>query len=183
MYIGSLIPVYSEFGLSSVAPASNPDPRPERNLWLIGSNFFWYPVAAMAVVALAPYLNFSGNAAQALELYQQALGAVVNQKMLWGDHPDGVPEEMRGNIMHADLQINKQTLLLADGAKPDESQANHVGVCLECDDLASMKLSFAQLESGGRVIMPLSDTFWGAVFGIVEDRFGVRWLFNYTKTS
>ena len=27
--------------------------------------------------------------------------------------------------------------------------------------------------------MPLQDTFWGAHFGTLIDRFGIGWMFNY----
>ena len=27
--------------------------------------------------------------------------------------------------------------------------------------------------------MPLGDMFWGARFGLLTDRFGVNWMFNY----
>ena len=26
--------------------------------------------------------------------------------------------------------------------------------------------------------MPLENTFWGARFGVLTDRFGIQWLFN-----
>jgi len=28
--------------------------------------------------------------------------------------------------------------------------------------------------------MELQDTFWGARFGMLTDRYGVGWMFNYT---
>jgi PhnB protein len=31
---------------------------------------------------------------------------------------------------------------------------------------------------GGRVTMPLENTFWGARFGTLVDRYGVNWMFN-----
>jgi PhnB protein len=27
--------------------------------------------------------------------------------------------------------------------------------------------------------MPLQNTFWGARFGMLQDRFGVNWMFNH----
>ncbi len=34
------------------------------------------------------------------------------------------------------------------------------------------------LSEGGEVLMPLADMFWGAYFGELIDRFGVKWLVN-----
>jgi PhnB protein len=27
--------------------------------------------------------------------------------------------------------------------------------------------------------MPLSDAFWGAYFGMLEDKYGIRWMINF----
>ena len=32
---------------------------------------------------------------------------------------------------------------------------------------------------GGTIMMPLEDTFWGARFGMLKDKFGVNWMFNH----
>ena len=42
----------------------------------------------------------------------------------------------------------------------------------ETDDL------FARISEGGKVTMPLMDTFWGAYFGSCTDKFGINWQFN-----
>ena len=37
---------------------------------------------------------------------------------------------------------------------------------------------FARISEGGKVTMPLMDTFWGAYFGSCTDKFGINWQFN-----
>jgi PhnB protein len=37
---------------------------------------------------------------------------------------------------------------------------------------------FEKMSEGGKVSMPLQDTFWGARFGMLQDKFGVNWMFN-----
>jgi len=37
---------------------------------------------------------------------------------------------------------------------------------------------FAALSEGGKVTMPLQETFWAARFGAFTDRFGIQWTFN-----
>jgi PhnB protein len=39
---------------------------------------------------------------------------------------------------------------------------------------------FKGLSRGGKVTVPLSDTFWGAHFGMLTDKFGIHWMVNYT---
>lgn len=35
------------------------------------------------------------------------------------------------------------------------------------------------MAKGGKITMPLQDTFWGARFGMLQDKFGVSWMFNH----
>lgn len=35
--------------------------------------------------------------------------------------------------------------------------------------------------AGSQVLMPLEDTFWGAYFGMLKDKFGIQWMVSYTK--
>ena len=35
-----------------------------------------------------------------------------------------------------------------------------------------------KLAEGGKITMPLEDTFWGAYFGMLTDKFGMHWMFN-----
>ena len=49
---------------------------------------------------------------------------------------------------------------------------------LDLDDDAAAERIFTQLADGGRVIVPLQQTFWAARFGAVVDRFGIPWGIN-----
>jgi PhnB protein len=40
---------------------------------------------------------------------------------------------------------------------------------------------FNGLSAGGNVEMPLEDMFWGAYYGAFTDKFGIRWMINYTN--
>jgi PhnB protein len=31
--------------------------------------------------------------------------------------------------------------------------------------------------------MPMTDTFWGAYFGMCTDKFGVNWMVNYDEVK
>lgn len=37
---------------------------------------------------------------------------------------------------------------------------------------------FEKMSQGGTVAMALQDTFWGARFGMLQDKFGINWMFN-----
>jgi PhnB protein len=134
----------------------------------------------MAITSLNPYLNFNGSAREALSFYEKALGAKVAHVMRFADGPPDmkVPPEAREQVMHAELSIDGQRLMLSD-AMPGMSlpTTSNIQVCLGLDDNADMKRKFDALAVGGRVCMPIHDAFWGATFGMVTDKFGVSWMF------
>src|SRR6478735_7561696 len=133
----------------------------------------------MAIKQVNPYLNFNGDAAEALKLYQSALGAKLENAMKFGDQPGASPEN-KDRIMHAVIKLDAGgTIMLSDiqPGMPHVPGTNNY-VCLDFDDAADMTKKFDALSAGGKVGMPLNDTFWGAKFGMLTDKFGVNWMFN-----
>jgi PhnB protein len=137
----------------------------------------------MAIKSITPYLNFGGDAAQAVKLYESALGAKVERMMRFGDAPPHGGGEMsaadKERVMHASLRIDGQLIMLSDG--PSHWQVpreGNVHVSLDFSDTAEMAKKFDALAEGGKVTMALQDTFWGARFGMLVDRFGIQWMFN-----
>ena len=45
--------------------------------------------------------------------------------------------------------------------------------------IESIDKTFAALSDGASVTMPLQDTFWGATFGMLQDKYGIKWMVNY----
>ena len=41
------------------------------------------------------------------------------------------------------------------------------------------KQLFDALSTNGTLEMPLEKTFWGALFGMFVDKFGILWMVNY----
>lgn len=63
------------------------------------------------------------------------------------------------------------------------NQGNNVYINLEPDRRAETERLFVALAAGGVVEMQLQDMFWGAYFGSLTDRFGIRWMFNCAAKS
>ena len=134
----------------------------------------------MAIKKLNPYLNFSGTAEKAIKLYESALGAKVENVMRFGDVPDPkIKPEDKNRVMHAVLRIGEGVVMLSDTMPGMPTPAgNNVQVTLDFDDVQDMTRRFAALAEGGKVTMPLADTFWGAKFGMLTDAHGISWMFN-----
>jgi PhnB protein len=134
----------------------------------------------MAIRKLNPYLNFDGTAAKAIKLYETALGAKVDNVMPWTDMPGQPPSPAtKDRIMHAVLRIGEGVVMVSDGPPGfPATPGNNLHVTLDFDDAADMARRFEALSAGGKITMPLQDTFWGAKFGMLTDAYGVSWMFN-----
>jgi PhnB protein len=132
----------------------------------------------MAITQLNPYLSFEGHAEQAIKHYEQALGAQVTQLMRMSDAP-GIAAEHAQKVMHCELRIDGQALMVSDtmpGSKVIAADSLHV--CLNFDSAQDMQKRFDALGVGGKINHPIHDTFWGAKFGMLTDKFGVHWMMN-----
>jgi PhnB protein len=140
----------------------------------------------MAIRKLNPYLSFNGTAAKAIKLYAKALDAKTENVMPWAGAPGVEPTpESKDRIMHAVLRIGEGVVMLSD-SQPGApvTSGNNMHVTLDFDDAEDMARKFDALSAGGKVTMPLQDTFWGAKFGMLTDAHGVSWMFNCaTKRS
>ena len=59
---------------------------------------------------------------------------------------------------------------------------DNIHMSLNFTDEAEQTKIFEHLSTGGKITMPLGDTFWGARFGMLTDQFGIHWMFNCNKT-
>ena len=97
---------------------------------------------------LYPYLNFNGQAADAMALYVQALGAVVEGDMRWRDLPDHeVPAEMADRVMHGCIRIGGHTDDV--GADSDNQQLSEARARAVRDYLVDAGVSAERLEYRG----------------------------------
>ena len=136
----------------------------------------------MAIKQLNPYLQLNGSAAQAIRLYESALGAKTEARMTFADAPGMNQPEHKDRIMHSVLRVGPNVLMVSD-TMPGQptSSGGSIDVCLDFDDVNDMASKFDALSVGGKVTTALQDTFWGARFGTLTDAFGVRWMFNCMK--
>lgn len=133
----------------------------------------------MAIRQLNPYLNFDGDAAKAAKLYERALDAKIEALNKYGDMPGSGPEN-KERVMHGLLKLGDKGVIMLSDIQPGTPfiQGNNNYVCLDFDDVADMEKKFDALAEGGKVGMPLQDTFWGARFGFLTDAHGINWMFN-----
>lgn len=131
--------------------------------------------------AIVPYLNFNGNAAEALEFYSKVLEGSVAYSQTYGDSPMPVSEEQKNRIMHATFKAGDLIFMCSDtnDHMGEVSPGTNVSLSLNFQDVASIDKTFNALSEDGNITMPLQDTFWGARFGMITDKYGFHWMFNH----
>ena len=96
-----------------------------------------------------------------------------------------LPEEEKKNVMHVALPILGGIQIM--GTDMLESMGhklvigNNTTINLEPDSREETERLYNALSEGSTECMPLQDMFWGAYWGVCLDKFGIRWMFNYTK--
>jgi PhnB protein len=131
----------------------------------------------MAAV-LNPYLNFNGDAREAITFYQSVLGGELTIST-FGEFGGGEGEGA-DNVMHAQLETPLGFTLMASDTAPGMGEVvagSNIAISLSGDDDA-LRGYFAALSEGGTVTMPLEKQMWGDEFGMLDDRFGISWLVN-----
>ena len=132
---------------------------------------------------LIPYIIFSGNCEEALKFYEKALGGTIGQINRYSDMPPGTPSMgMTGDkIMHTHLAVDGNILFMASDGPSQDKDSGMVSLSLNFNDAGSLQSTFAKMSDGANVTMPVQDTFWGATFGMLVDKYGIKWMFNYDK--
>lgn len=128
---------------------------------------------------LVPYINFKGNAKEALDRYAQAFGGQIAFAQTYTESGQEAKPEMKDKIMHAMLVAGELTIMASDVEEKDVKEGNQVSLSMDFSNVEEMENVFSALSDGADITMPLQDTFWGARFGMLTDKFGVSWMFNH----
>ena len=130
--------------------------------------------------AVQPYLFFEGRCEEALDFYKKALGAEVTALMRYKDSPEppkaGCGPTPPDKVMHANFRIGTTQVMASDGNCSGKPSFQGFALTLNAATEAEADRRFNALSSGGQVVMPLSKTFFSPRFGMVTDRFGLRWM-------
>lgn len=134
------------------------------------------------------YLNFNGQAEEAIHFYQSILGGEIPGGMMYlKDMPDAptLEENDKNRVLHVTLQLSKDQMIMASDTFPGlgaaYKQGNQCQVYLDLDSREKTKAVFEALSAGGEIDMPLEDTFWGSYFGSCTDRFGICWMVGFDQ--
>ena len=130
---------------------------------------------------LNPYINFDGDARQAMEFYKEVFGGTLALNTFGEFGQAGTPEADK--IMHGMLETPSGFTLMGADMPPgmEHSPGNNFSVSLSGDDEAELRSYWEKLSAGGTVSVPLEKQMWGDVFGMCTDRFGIPWMVNISR--
>ncbi|HPG10002.1 MAG TPA: VOC family protein [Chitinophagaceae bacterium] len=131
------------------------------------------------------YLTFNGNCKEAMTFYKECLGGKLVLQTV-GESPlsQQMPEKMKERIVHSTLV--KESLVLMGSDMVEEQglvKGNAVSLMLNCSSEEETRKIYAKLAEGGEATHPLHDTFWGALFGNLTDKYGNHWLLHFDRTK
>jgi PhnB protein len=129
---------------------------------------------------LCPYLNFDGKTADAMKFYQSVLGGKLTVQTYADAFPD-TPPAMKDRVMHAHLENDALSFMASDTNPQHDPRfvpGNNISLSIVGNDSAKLTEYFNGLAEGGTIVMPLEKQFWGDVFGMLTDKFGIQWMVN-----
>lgn len=135
-----------------------------------------------------PYLHFLGNSEEVFNFYKSVFGGEFATVMRYGDMSgqegcENMSDEDKAKIMHIALPLSDGHVLMGTDAvgehAKDAAFGNNISLSVSADSKEEAEKIFSGLTEGGKVTMPLGDTFWGAYFGMLTDKVGINWLINY----
>ena len=130
------------------------------------------------------YLTFNGNCREAMEFYHSVFGGELSI-IPFGETEHGaeMPAEDSNKVMHASIHNNKLVLMASDTSSqhPAVTTGSSISLSLNCGSEQEIDEYFYKLCQDGHVTMTLQDTFWGAKFGMLNDKFGIPWMLNFDK--
>ncbi len=126
---------------------------------------------------LSPYLTFQSETAEAMKFYQSIFGGELKMQT-FGESGMPTSDEDKDKIVHADLRGDVAFMASDGGSQHEIHMGDNISMSISGAEEDKLKGYFEKLSEGGKVTMPLAKQFWGDMFGMVTDKFGVHWMVN-----
>ena len=135
--------------------------------------------------SLSTYLLLDGTCKQAMEFYRSCFGGQLTMTTV-GESPmkNFFPEGAHQRIINAKLVSENINISASDWMRPAETpiQGNTVCLYLSGGSYDQLKKLFEKLSAGANVTDPLKEEPFG-MYGALNDKFGIRWMFHTDKQN
>jgi len=138
------------------------------------------------MTSLNPYVRFNdAKCREAMTFYKSCLGGGELTFQTIGESP--MAKEMSADkqnlIMHATLKNGGIEFFASDMMRDKAVVGDNVALSVNCESKKEIEDIFSKLSNGGEVFMPLEKQFWGGIFGVLTDKYGVEWMLNYQESA
>ncbi len=136
-------------------------------------------------MVINPYLNFNGNTEEAFNFYKSVFGGEFISLVRFKDTAEAgnIPAADQDKLMHIGLSIGNGTVLMGTDALESMGHKLHPGnnfhLSVDVESKEKADELFGGLSAGGSIMVPMSDMFWGAYFGMCTDKFGTQWMVSF----
>ena len=138
------------------------------------------------MTTINPYLVFNGTCEEAFNFYRSVFGGDFKEVFRFKDMPpaekEKFPESSLEKLMHISLPLSDKNLLMGSDANPMYEEVRigqNVSLSVDVDSREDAERIFNKLAVGGKITMPLADTFWNAYFGMLTDKYLMIWMVSY----
>jgi PhnB protein len=134
-----------------------------------------------------PYLMFDGNCEAAINFYKDIFDGEIGYFGRFSESPNEVTDSDKNKIMHVEFKFWGGSILASDHVESagytTKSEGSNIHLSLGFNSEGKMEETFNKLKQGGDVTMNIKEQFWGSKFGMLTDKFGIRWMFSCQQSS
>lgn len=129
-------------------------------------------------IEVNPFIMLEGTAREAINFYQEILGAKLLFMQTVGegplDHDTPLSDEDKARIAHSVLRIGETTMFVAD-LEPGQTRqtGNGLNLCISTSEAQTSERLYSVLKEGGQVDIELGPAYFSPAYGMVTDKFGV----------
>ena len=136
------------------------------------------------------WINFNGNAEEALAFYKSVFGGEFAKIVRFKDiatEEFPVPEKEENKIMYIALPIGQDAMLIANDVPEVLGQVNErenrSKIMVSAQSKQEAERLFSGLSEGGEVEGPMGDSPWGSYAGMFRDKYGIEWIIDYSPSK
>jgi len=138
------------------------------------------------MATINPYIHFNGNAEEAFMFYKSVFNGEFARVVRFKDFSSAgfpISEREANKILRITLSIGKNSVLM--GSDTPESMGKHnenenrSKISITAESKTEADKLFKGLSAGGKVEMPMADSFWGSYFGMFRDKYGIEWMIDF----
>jgi PhnB protein len=128
---------------------------------------------------IVPFLNFEGQAAAAIALYETVFDVQNKQVMYFNDLPPNadmpIPAEIQNYILHSEMTICGAKVWIGDSPEGGVVPGTMVSLSVTYTTVEEVEAAFYKLKEGGKIMIDLAPQFYSPMYAMIEDKFGVVW--------